>query len=80
MGLPTDASAQAAFDQISGEPNASAKGVMIAQSAAVRDAALARLQDTGCDRDGRRRGVACPEHYDRAAGWAQALGGWGGSV
>jgi outer membrane autotransporter protein len=37
----------------------------------VRDAALARLQDTGCESDGP---VACPEG---AAGWAQAMGGWG---
>jgi outer membrane autotransporter protein len=76
VGLPTDASAQAAFDQISGEPNASAKAVMIAQGAAVRDAALARLRDAGCGlREAREAG--CADVADRAAGWAQALGGWG---
>ncbi|TAJ69136.1 MAG: autotransporter domain-containing protein [Phenylobacterium sp.] len=78
VGLPTDASAQAAFDQISGEPNASAKAVMIAQSAAVREAALARLQDAACGlREGQARDVGCSDVSDRAAGWAQALGGWG---
>lgn len=78
VGLPTDASAQAAFDQISGEPNASAKAVMIAHSAAVRDAALARLQDAACALgEGKARDAGCSDLSDRAAGWAQGLGGWG---
>lgn len=78
VGLPTDASAQAAFDQISGEPNAAAKGVLVTQAAAVRDAALARLQDTVCELGkGKARDGGCADLSDRAAGWAQGLGGWG---
>ncbi|PSJ63565.1 autotransporter outer membrane beta-barrel domain-containing protein [Pseudaminobacter soli (ex Li et al. 2025)] len=42
---PTDAIAQYAFDQISGEIHASAKSVMIEDSRFARDAAMDRLRD-----------------------------------
>jgi fibronectin-binding autotransporter adhesin len=43
--LPTDASARDAFNQLSGEIHASARGVMIEDSRFVRDAAMDRLRD-----------------------------------
>ena len=44
--LPTDVSAQGAFNQLSGEIHASAKGVTIEESRFVREAALDRLRGT----------------------------------
>lgn len=78
VNLPTDAAAQAAFDQLSGEPNASAQAVLAAQSIALRDATFARLKEVGCGfvGDGRPQ-PGCTEVSDRAAGWAQVLGAWG---
>jgi fibronectin-binding autotransporter adhesin len=76
LNLPTDAAAQAAFDRLSGEVHASAQGVLVAQNGAVRDAVLARLSDAACGvHDNTHENAACPD--DRAAGWAQVLGGWG---
>ena len=45
LNIPTDAQAQAAFDQLSSEVHASVKGVTIDDSRFARDAALDRLRD-----------------------------------
>ncbi|MBZ9887661.1 autotransporter outer membrane beta-barrel domain-containing protein [Mesorhizobium sp. BR1-1-3] len=43
-GLATDAEARAAFDQLSGEIHASAKGMLVEDSRFVRDAATSRIR------------------------------------
>jgi fibronectin-binding autotransporter adhesin len=74
LNLSSDEAARGAFDQLSGEALASAKGVLVAQSQAIRDAALARL--TVCT-DARTAGgqESCADD-GRPAGWVQLLGGW----
>ena len=78
LNTPDAAAARAAFDRISGEPVASVRGVLVTGSQLIRDAALARLRDAACGEDERRRQrPGCEDVTDRAAGWAQVLGGWG---
>ncbi|RVB02258.1 autotransporter domain-containing protein [Mesorhizobium sp. M7A.F.Ca.CA.004.02.1.1] len=85
-GLATDAEAQAAFDQLSGEIHASAKGMLVEDSRFVRDAATSRIRaafgDVGAaalpvmayDEGGPEMVAA---DTDRFAVWGQAFGSWG---
>ncbi|RUU23626.1 autotransporter outer membrane beta-barrel domain-containing protein [Mesorhizobium sp. M7A.T.Ca.TU.009.01.3.2] len=85
-GLATDAEAQAAFDQLSGEIHASAKGMLVEDSRFVRDAATSRIRAAFGDGstaalpvmaygDGGPEMVAADT--DRFAVWGQAFGSWG---
>ncbi|RUZ89232.1 autotransporter outer membrane beta-barrel domain-containing protein, partial [Mesorhizobium sp. M7A.F.Ca.US.006.01.2.1] len=85
-GLATDAEAQAAFDQLSGEIHASAKGMLVEDSRFVRDAATSRIRaafgDVGAAAlpvmaygEGGPEMVAADT--DRFAVWGQAFGSWG---
>lgn len=79
-------SARSAFDQLSGEVHASAKGVMIEDSKFVRDTALDRLRDAfnavgaaGAPvmtyADGKP--VTASADTDRIAFWVRGFGAWG---
>lgn len=86
--LPTDAAAQRAFDQLSGEVHASAKSVMVEDSRFVREAALDRLRDA-FDTVGAARApittyvngkpVAASATTDGFALWGRGFGAWGRS-
>ncbi|MER9105931.1 autotransporter outer membrane beta-barrel domain-containing protein [Mesorhizobium sp. M0848] len=86
LALPTAASARAAFDQLSGEIHASAKGMLVEDSRFVRDAATSRIRaafgDVGAAAlpvmaygEGGPEMVAADT--DRFAVWGQAFGSWG---
>jgi fibronectin-binding autotransporter adhesin len=67
--LPTDAAAQGAFNQLSGEIHASARGAMIEDSRFVREAVMDRLRGTF---------GAMPEAGDgRVSAWGRAFGSRG---
>lgn len=84
--LPDAASAQSAFDLLSGEIHASAKAVLIEDSRHLRDTMAARLHaafgDVKADSmpvmaygdEGRELAAA---DTDRAAAWGQIIGTWG---
>ncbi|SFO63893.1 outer membrane autotransporter barrel domain-containing protein, partial [Mesorhizobium sp. NFR06] len=85
-GLATDAEAQAAFDQLSGEIHASAKGMLVEDSSFVRDAASNRIAAAFGDAGAAALPVMAygeggPEMVaadtDRFAVWGQAFGSWG---
>lgn len=85
-GLATDAEAQAAFDQLSGEIHASAKGMLVEDSRFVRDAATSRIRAAFGDVGAAALPVMAygeggPEivaaDTDRFAVWGQAFGSWG---
>ncbi|MBN8940691.1 MAG: autotransporter domain-containing protein [Rhizobiales bacterium] len=80
------AGARAAFDGLSGEIHASAKGVLIDDSRFVRDAAMGRLRAAfGAAGAGRGQVTAyaadgpasAPATTDRFALWGQGFGSWG---
>ncbi|OJX82490.1 autotransporter domain-containing protein [Mesorhizobium sp. 65-26] len=83
--LPSDAAAQAAFDQLSGEVHASVKGALVQDSHFLQDAVTARLR--GAFGDGAvampvmAYGEGGPETVaadtDRFAVWGQGFGAWG---
>ncbi|MBZ9770884.1 autotransporter outer membrane beta-barrel domain-containing protein, partial [Mesorhizobium sp. CA6] len=84
--LPTEATAQAAFDQLSGEIHASAKGMLLEDSRFIRDAATRRISAAFGDADAAALPVMAygeggPEMVaadtDRFAVWGQAFGSWG---
>ena len=86
--LPTAQAAQDAFDQLSGEIQASAKGMLLDDSRFIRDAATGRISaafgDAGAAPlpvmaygDGGPETVAADT--DRFAVWGQAFGSWGNS-
>ncbi|WP_258582599.1 autotransporter outer membrane beta-barrel domain-containing protein [Mesorhizobium sp. AR02] len=86
MGLPSEAVAQAAFDQLSGEIHASAKGMLLEDSSFIRDAASNRIAAAFGDGSGAALPVMAygeggPEMVaadtDRFAVWGQAFGSWG---
>ncbi|WP_146604629.1 autotransporter outer membrane beta-barrel domain-containing protein [Rhodoplanes roseus] len=66
--LPSDAAAQRAFDQISGEIHASIKGALIETGGLVRDAALDRVRSAF---------DAVGPGAERATVWSRAFGTWG---
>lgn len=75
------AAARAAFDQLSGEIHASAKGVLLEDSRLLRDTMVARLRDqTGAD-DGTAAhdmgAVSGGPTLGGVALWGRAIGSWG---
>jgi outer membrane autotransporter protein len=77
LNLPDVPAAQSAFDQLSGQIQASAKSALIAHAIYVRDATFDRLRDSYCDEDRRERPrPGCS--WDGPSLWAQGYGGWGG--
>ncbi|WP_244661790.1 autotransporter outer membrane beta-barrel domain-containing protein [Mesorhizobium huakuii] len=85
-GLATDAEARAAFDQLSGEIHASAKGMLVEDSSFIRDAASNRIAAAFGDAGAAALPVMAygeggPEMVaadtDRFAVWGQAFGSWG---
>ena len=81
LNLASDAAAQQAFDQLSGEVHASARSVLLSDSQFVRDAALSRLRGTSG-----RPGTAVAEACDAATScavldemtfWMRGFGSWG---
>ncbi|TGQ64136.1 autotransporter outer membrane beta-barrel domain-containing protein [Mesorhizobium sp. M00.F.Ca.ET.186.01.1.1] len=87
LGLATDAEAEAAFDQLSGEIHSSAKGMLVQDSHFVRDAATNRIASAFGDGGTTAAlpvmayGEGGPEMVaadtDRFAVWGQAFGSWG---
>ncbi|HEY4075504.1 MAG TPA: autotransporter domain-containing protein [Rhizomicrobium sp.] len=78
MGLPNNAAAQAAFDQLSGEAHASVKTASIEDSRFVRDAALDRVRlitASASDTGGRPETVGDFVHH--LSFWGQGFGAWG---
>lgn len=89
LALPSDAAAQDAFDQLSGEVHASAKGALVQDSHFLQDAVTARLRaafgDSGTTaalpvmaygEDGVQPVAADTERF---AVWSQGFGSWGGT-
>ncbi|WP_245273319.1 autotransporter domain-containing protein [Mesorhizobium sp. L2C084A000] len=86
LALPTAASARAAFDQLSGEIHASAKGMLVEDSRFVRDAVTNRIMSAFGDvgaaalpvmaygEGGPEMVAADTDHF---AVWGQAFGSWG---
>ncbi|OBP96820.1 autotransporter outer membrane beta-barrel domain-containing protein [Mesorhizobium loti] len=86
MGLSSEAAAQNAFDQLSGEIHASAKGMLLEDSSFIRDAASNRISAAFGDASAAALPVMAygeggPEMVaadtDRFAVWGQAFGSWG---
>ncbi|WP_421912357.1 autotransporter domain-containing protein [Mesorhizobium sp.] len=89
LALPTAEAAQAAFDQLSGEIHASAKGALVQDSHFLQDAVSARLRGAFGDsgqtaslpvmaygEDGLQPVAADTERF---AVWTQGFGAWGGT-
>lgn len=82
LGLPNDAAAQFAFDQLSGEVHASARNVLLSDSQFVRDAAFGRLRSTS-GRPGTAVAEAACEAatscatLDEVTFWTRGFGSWG---
>ncbi|UDL89715.1 autotransporter outer membrane beta-barrel domain-containing protein [Mesorhizobium sp. PAMC28654] len=88
FALPSDAAAQAAFDQLSGEIHASVKGTLVQDSHFLQDAVTARLRGAfGGDNVASLPVMAYGEDglqpvaadTDRFAVWTQGFGAWGGT-
>jgi outer membrane autotransporter protein len=78
LNSPSAAAVPPAFDALSGEALASAKGVLISSSLLVRDTTLDRLRDVFCSngsQDNQVRHAGCVA--DRPSVWAQGFGDWG---
>ncbi|WP_202359070.1 autotransporter outer membrane beta-barrel domain-containing protein [Mesorhizobium sp. 113-3-3] len=89
LALPSDAAAQAAFDQLSGEIHASAKGMLLQDSRLLQDAVTARLRGAFGD-SGKTASLPVMAYgedgiqpmaadTDRFAIWSQGFGSWGGT-
>ncbi|WP_171026298.1 autotransporter outer membrane beta-barrel domain-containing protein [Mesorhizobium comanense] len=89
LALPDDAAAQAAFDQLSGEIHASAKGMLLQDSHFLQDAVTARLRAAFGD-SGKTASLPVMAYgedgvqpvaadTDRFAFWTQGFGSWGGT-
>ena len=78
LNLPSDEAARGAFDQLSAQALASAKGALVSNGLYVRDATLDRLRDVRCrtDENQTARRAACES--EQPSLWAQGFGGWGG--
>lgn len=87
LALPSDAAAQAAFDQLSGEIHASAKGMLVQDSHLLQDAVTARLRAAFGD-SGKTASLPVMAYgedgvqpvaadTDRFAIWSQGFGSWG---
>ena len=89
LALPSDAAAQSAFDQLSGEVHASAKGALVQDSHFLQDAVTARLRaafgDSGTTASlpvmayGEDGVQPIAANTDRFAVWGQGFGAWGGT-
>ncbi|MER9137988.1 autotransporter outer membrane beta-barrel domain-containing protein [Mesorhizobium sp. M0830] len=87
LQLPSEAAVQDAFDQLSGEIHASAKGMLLEDSRFIRDAATSRISAAFGDAGSTvalpvmAYGEGGPEMVaadtDRFAVWGQAFGSWG---
>jgi outer membrane autotransporter protein len=86
MALPSESVARDAFDQLSGEIHASAKGMLVQDSRFLRDAATNRIAAAFGDAGAAplpvmAYGEGGPEMVaadtDRFAVWGQAFGSWG---
>jgi outer membrane autotransporter protein len=78
LNTPDTTTTRAAFDALSGEALASAKGVLISSSVLVRDTTFDRLRDVVCPsgaQDNRRAG--CVAAGDKPSLWMQGFGDWG---
>ncbi|TPK70886.1 autotransporter outer membrane beta-barrel domain-containing protein [Mesorhizobium sp. B2-4-15] len=89
LALPSDAAAQAAYDQLSGEVHASAKGMLVQDSHFLQDAVTARLRGAFGD-SGKTASLPVMAYgqdgvqpvaadTDRFAVWSQGFGSWGGT-
>jgi outer membrane autotransporter protein len=84
LNLPSDGAARGAFDQLSGDALASAKGMLVSSSVLVRDVTLDRLRDVFCggpdaaahQGNASSRPSACAAASDRPTAWAQGFGDW----
>jgi fibronectin-binding autotransporter adhesin len=80
LNLPDAPSARAAFDQLSGQVQASVQGALLANGLYVREVAIDRLRDVICAPDASRatdsRQIECDGK--RLSFWGQGFGGWGG--
>lgn len=81
LNLASDAAAQQAFDQLSGEVHASARSVLLSDSQFVRDAALARLRGTSGNSapaiaEACGASTSCAV-LDEMTVWARGFGSWG---
>jgi len=72
---PSEADARDAFDTLSGEAIASARGALVSGSLLVRDTALDRLRDV-CAADELANHPGCL-NKDRPLLWMQGFGNWG---
>ncbi|MET2826074.1 autotransporter domain-containing protein [Mesorhizobium shangrilense] len=88
LALPNASAAQAAFDQLSGDIHASAKGTLVQDSHFLQDAVTARLRGAfGGDNVASLPVMAYGEDglqpvaadTDRFAVWTQGFGAWGGT-
>lgn len=82
VNLPNDAAAQQAFDQLSGEIQASIRSVLLSDSQFVRDAALGRLRSTVAGPGTSVAEAACDAATTCAVlndltFWTRAFGSWG---
>ena len=79
LNSATPADARSAFNQLSGEAQASTKGVLVANSVLVRNMAIDRLRDVTCANDTQHTTTSsgCLAATDDVAGWAQVMGGEG---
>ncbi|TGV55499.1 autotransporter outer membrane beta-barrel domain-containing protein [bacterium M00.F.Ca.ET.141.01.1.1] len=86
FALPSEAAAQDAFDQLSGEIHASAKGMLLEDSRFIRDAATKRISAAFGDAGAAALPVMAygeggpgmvAADTDRFAVWGQAFGSWG---
>lgn len=75
LNSPSAADAQNAFDKLSGEALASARGALVAGSLLMRDTALDRLRDV-CSADEMASHPGCLDG-DRPLVWTQGFGNWG---
>jgi outer membrane autotransporter protein len=76
LNVPDAPSARAAFDQLSGQVQASAQGALLANSLYVRDVAFDRLRDVICTAETVRQKTSCDSK--KLSVWGQGFGGWGG--
>lgn len=80
LNLPDAASARAAFDQLSGQVQASAQGALLANGLYMREVAIDRLRDVICTPDAAR--LTDNRQFDcdakKLSVWGQGFGGWGG--
>lgn len=78
LNLPSEDAARNAFDQLSAQALASAKGALVSNGLYVRDATLDRLRDVRCKTTDSQNARNATCESDQPSLWAQGFGGWGG--